>query len=43
MHHDGFAIPFSNKEEIEDFIKALDPAPILNSEGTNAAKDELFK
>jgi hypothetical protein len=43
MNHDGFMIPFSSKEEIEDFIKALDPDPILNTEGANAAKDDLFK
>ena len=43
MHHDGFLIPFSSKDEIEDFIKALDPIPVLNRESTNAAKDNLFK
>lgn len=43
MNHEGFMIPFSSKEEIEDFIKALDPNPVLNSESTNAAKDDLFK
>lgn len=43
MDHDGFMIPFSNKEEIEEFIKALDPAPVLSTESTNAAKNDLFK
>lgn len=43
MNHDGFMIPFSSKEEIEEFIKALDPNPVLNTEGTNAAKNDLFK
>ena len=43
MHHDGFMLAFSSKQEIEDFIKALDPTPILNKESKNEATDNLFK
>ena len=43
MHHDGFMLAFSSKQEIEDFIKALDPNPILSKESKNEATDNLFK
>ena len=43
MHHDGFMMAFSSRQEIEDFIKALDPNPILNKEVKNEATDNLFK
>lgn len=43
MHHDGFMMAFSSKQEIEDFINALDPNPILSKESKNEATDNLFK
>ena len=43
MHHDGLAMAFSNKDEIENFIKALDPNLVLTNESKNEATDILFK
>lgn len=43
MHHDGFFLVFLSKQEIEDFIKALDPTLVLSKESKKEETDNLFK
>lgn len=42
MDHDGLLIAFSSVDEIESFIKAIDPQNALDNDKNETEKEKLF-
>ena len=43
MHYRGILFAFESVEEIEDFIKAIDPSHALSKSAETQKKEDLFK